>query len=142
MNNKTMEAVKKAIEEQKTRSAWSAGVKAYALEIIEEVQERSEWEGHEPETERELIEYMLNGAKDWQKPNDIYSAWRVYSEGGCSLIYNEDIACRLCTPSELKKTDNGRKDPNPRENWIDCQARALFQAGEAIRRKYRELRNL
>lgn len=133
-----LDAIEKAIEAQKTRSAWAKGVKAYALDIIEDVKERAEYEGHEPETEAELIDYMLNGAKDYRHPHDIYRAWKVYSEGGCSLIYDIDIAERLCTPSELKKTDGGRKDPNPREIWIDVQTRALYQAGEVIRRAYRE----
>lgn len=70
----------------------------------------------------ELRRWMLNGAADWSQ----------YSEGGCALIYNGDIARRLCTPSELRKTDNGRKDPNARESWIDCQSRALYQAARLI----------
>jgi hypothetical protein len=65
----------------------------------------------------------LNGARDW----------RQYSEGGCSLVYNEDIAVRLCTPSELKKTSNGMRNPNASETWIDVQARALQQAFWLIR---------
>ena len=134
-----MEAVKKAIEAKKTRGAWAAGVKAYALEILETVEERIEYEGHEPETDAELVNYMLNGAKDWQHPGDIFKAWSVYSWGGSSLIYDGDICARLANASEQKRTNNGEKDPNPREQWLDCQARALYQAGQEIRRIFAEV---
>ena len=133
---KSLEAIKTAIEATKTRGAWAAGVKTYALEIIETMQERAEYDG-EPETMEAVKDYMLNGAKDHQKPNDIFRAWSVASWGGCYLIYDEDIARRLCSPSELKKTDGGNKRPNAREEWLDVQARALYQAGEMIREAYR-----
>lgn len=135
---KRLEAVKAIIAATKTRSQWSKGVKEYAEEILESVEERAEYEGREPETESELIDYMLNGAKDYSKPRDIFAAWKVYSHGGSSLIYNGDICARLATISEQKRTRNGEKDPNSRESWLDCQGRALFQAGEMIRRAYRE----
>jgi hypothetical protein len=61
---------------------------------------------------------LLNGASDWNQ----------YSSGGSSLIFNDDIAERLCTPSELKKTRNGERRPNANEEWLDVQARALYQA--------------
>lgn len=100
-----------AIESLPARSAWSKGVKAYALEIIEGLDNM-------PNTESDI----LNGAENWQE----------YSEGGCALVYDGDIAERLCNPSELKKTRNGERNPNSRENWIDCQARALRQASRII----------
>lgn len=43
-------------------------------------------------------------------------------------VYDEDIARTLCTPSELKRTDNGRLPPNSHESWLGCQARAAWQA--------------
>ena len=43
-------------------------------------------------------------------------------------MYDGDIAAALCTPSELKKTRNGERRPNSREEWLDVQARALHQA--------------
>lgn len=134
---KALKEVYQAIEAKKTRGAWAAGVKVYALEIIEDMQERAEYEGHEPETMTEVIDYMLNGAKDYQHPGDLFKAWKVYSWGGSSLIYNGDIAKRLCNNTELRKTDNGAKNPNSREEWLDVQARALFQAGELIKNTIR-----
>lgn len=116
------ECLKDAINASSTRSAWGRGVKAYALDLIEELECRAEYEGRKPDNLNELRRWMLNGAADWTQ----------YSKGGCALIYNGDIARRLCTASALKKTDGGRKDPNPREQWLDVQARALAQAAQRI----------
>ena len=62
-----------------------------------------------------------------------------YSYGGCSLIYDSQIAERLCTPSEFKKKDGGRLAPNSKESWLDVQTRALYQACVRITRKFRLL---
>jgi hypothetical protein len=111
------------IEKEHARSAWAKGVKAYAYDLIESL---VEYQGKDydyvgsPADKKEL----LNGADSWQQ----------YSEGGCSLIYDADIAERLCSPSELKKTRDGQNPPNNRENWIDCQTRALIQAERLINR--------
>ena len=111
------------VENVKVRSAWSKGVKTYAIELLTYV------ETAEFESLYELKNVVLHGASDWMQ----------YSEGGCSLIYNADIAERLCSPSELKRTKNGLNDPNSRENWVQCQARALFQAWELIKRTFNEM---
>lgn len=111
------------------RGAWEKGVTAYAFDLVEELRERAEYEGRNPEPGKECREWMLNGAQDWN----------AYSWGGSSLIYNGDIAERLCTPSELKKTRNGERKPNSREEWLDTQARALFQACNRVARLYRSI---
>lgn len=111
--------IAEAITNRKARSPWQRGVKEYALELI------SEFEGEEltPEMDCEFIEKaLLNGAGDWKE----------YSYGGCSLIYDSDIAERLCTPTELKWTKNGERNPDSCENWLDVQARALYQAFRLI----------
>jgi hypothetical protein len=95
------------------KSAWSKGVETYAQELQEFLAENNL-----PATK----ENLLNGA----------SNWREYSYGGCSLVYDYEIAERLCTPSEIKRTDNGRLQPNRNETWLDCQARALFQASRIV----------
>ena len=74
----------------------------------------------------------MNGAMDWED----------YSYGGCSLIYDGDIAERLCTPSELKKKDGGRLAPNSQESWLDVQTIALRQACIRIKSKFRLLKNV
>jgi len=104
------------LNEINPRSAWKKGVKEYALEMVESAEIEL--------TPENVKNELLNGAKDW----------REYSYGGCSAIYNADIAERLCTPSELKKKKGGYLEPNTRETWLDCQARALFQAYRLINR--------
>lgn len=113
----TIKELKKAIENEKTRSAWDNGKKAYALELLEYFPEDREFCASPADKKA-----LLNGAADWSQ----------YSWGGCSLIYNSDIAERLCNPSELKKTRYGERRPNSREEWLDTQARALFQACNMI----------
>lgn len=117
------------LEARKDRSAWNRGVNLYALDLVEELKERSEYEKRLPEPMKECWEWMLNGADGWSQ----------YSWGGSSLIYNGDIAERLCTPSELKKTRNGERRPNSREEWLDVQARALYQAANRVARLYRSI---
>ena len=123
------ERMTKELEARKDRSAWNKGVTLYAFELIEELKERAEYEGRNPEPGKECREWMLNGAQDWNQ----------YSWGGCSLIYDSDIAERLCCPSELKKTRNGKRRPNSREEWLDTQARALYQAANRVSRLYRSI---
>ena len=134
----SLEQIKKTVEETKTRSAWERGRKVYALEILETIEERAAYEGREPETVEELRDFALNGAKDYSHPESVYKAWSVASWGGSYLIYNGDICERLCSPSEQKRTKYGEKDPNNREQWLDTQARALFQAWEIIKRAARK----
>lgn len=111
------------------RSAWEKGVNAYALELVGELRERAAYEGRNPEPGKECREWMLNGAQDWAQ----------YSWGGSALIYDGDIAERLCCPSELKKNRNGERRPNSREEWLDVQARALYQACNRVARAYRSI---
>lgn len=113
-----------ALENRKTRSAWDKGVNQYALDLCDRLAEALDYDGLEevPESVSIIRKMLLNGASDWHE----------YSWGGCSLIYDRDIAERLCTPSELKKTRNGQRKPNAQEEWLDTQARALFQAAERI----------
>ena len=44
-----------------------------------------------------------------------------------------EIAKRVCSPSELKKTHEGNRKPNANEDWVDVQARALHQAAMLIK---------
>ena len=54
------------------RSCWNKGVHKYTLELLAEIDD------HKKPTRKSL----LNGA----------SSWLEYSQGGCSLIWNNDIA--------------------------------------------------
>ena len=120
---KTIQQLREAIKNEPARSAWRKGVKLYALELIEEMPADQEFYGS-PADKKDL----LNGADDWQQ----------YSEGGSALIYNGDIAERLCNPSEYKRAKEGQNQPNARESWIDAQARALYQAAALILRLAKE----
>ena len=111
MNAKSI-SIELEVEYQKARSAWSRGVLLYADELLDNI-----WEDGKV-TEA----HLLNGARDWKE----------YSEGGCSLIYDEDICHRLCAPWEIKRKRGGDLPPNSRETWIDVQARALTQAAKII----------
>lgn len=122
----TLKQIKRELLKVKGRSAWRRGVIEYSWELFDNIEQHENWLGLNSESNypaAALGEIMLNGASNWGE----------YSWGGCSLIYNEDIAKQLCTPSELKKTDNGRRNPNSREQWLDVQARALCQAAHLIK---------
>lgn len=106
------------INSSKARSAWARGVREYALDLMENLNQYDDIDPYDL-TSRKMVEsYLLNGADSWAQ----------YSEGGCALIYNRDIARRLCTASGLRITRDGQRDPNPRETWLDVQACALSQA--------------
>lgn len=120
--------IKKKIEEENPRSAWDKGVKEYALELADELAEYERHAGKPvPQGDRKALkEALLNGADSWSQ----------YSNGGCSLIYDGDIAERLCSPSELKKRKGGEYAPNRNETWLDVQARALWAAEIKIRKYF------
>ena len=123
---KNVTEVKKAIEERTARSAWARGVKEYALELIDNLQESIDGGYTDPEdiTNKSLLEKkLLNGADNWDQ----------YSYGGCALIYNYEIAERLCTPSFVRARRDGEWNPSRFENWLDMQARALYQAARIIK---------
>ena len=103
------------IEAIPARSAWRRGVKDYAVMMVENAIDDDHIEISD---RRKFRKMLLNGAINEYD----------YSYGGCALIYDADIAKTLCTPSELKRTRNGERNPNRYEKWLDIQARALHQA--------------
>ena len=101
VNEMNFKNIEKAIRMHKKTSAWNAGVIRYALELVEDLQEgvRHGYISKDDLCNQRMIEKaLLNGAPDWSS----------YSWGGCSLIYNQEIAERLCNPSELNITRNGQ----------------------------------
>lgn len=127
MKKTNFEQLTKAVAEMSERSAWARGVKQYARELLEQVAEAINggyFADEDIKAPRLFHKQLLNGAQDWNE-----SSW-----GGCFLIYDGEIAERLCNPSELKKTRNGERRPNAREEWLDTQARALGQAARALER--------
>jgi hypothetical protein len=123
----TINELKQAIANEKPRSAWGRGVKEYAEELSEELEEAIQggYFAEDKLTDRAALKaQLLNGADSWSQ----------YSYGGCALIYDGDIAERLCSPSEYKRSREGERRPNSREEWLDVQARALRQAANMIMR--------
>lgn len=120
MMNKLVKCLE-TVNQANRRSAWARGVAFYTEELMENLG------GHIPENREDLEKALLNGARDWSQ----------YSWGGCSLIYDGDIAEVLCNPSEYKKTRGGERRPNRNEEWLDVQARALYQAANRIAKAFR-----
>jgi len=108
-----MNQLKELLNNYNTRSAWSKGVKAFAFDLLENLEGRNITKDN-----------LLNGACNWSE----------YSYGGCAFIYDRDIAEQLCTPSELKARKGGDWQPSKNETWLDVQARALGQACSLILR--------
>ena len=128
MNTVTKQKLLEAVAAVKyDRSAWDRGVKAYAVELVESLEDDADLSN-----EVMLAKALLNGA----------SSWAQYSEGGCTLVYNADIAERLCPPSELKRAKWGMLPPNCRENWLEVQARALWQAHRLIVSKWEQMKGV
>ena len=122
--------LRQIVSAQPERSAWGRGAKEYALEMVDNLEEYDH--GKVPADYIELKKMALNGARDW------YQA----SEGGSWLITDEEIAERLCSPSELRKTANGRRQPSSRETWLDVQARALDAAYKRVYRAALEIKKM
>lgn len=99
------------------RSAWRRGVRQYAMDLVECLPTSLEL------TSENCRETLLNGA----------SSWREWAYGGNGLVYNSDIAKRLCSPSELRKKRGGELEPSLRESWLDVEARAVGQAAAVIK---------
>ena len=115
-------AIISSINDTKARSAWNNGVKEYAVMLMDNMEDVELWELNKADAHSRITKKLLSGAQ----------GWREYSYGGCALVYDGDIAERLCTPSELRRTHNGQRRPNSAESWLDVQARALAQACELV----------
>lgn len=117
---KFLEKVRANLNGMKKRSAWDRGVDTYAQGLVDDLEEWMEG-GYIDQADiqsRRLEKILLNGA----------DGWKHYSWSGCSLCYDRQIAERLCSPSELKRSHGGALQPSQREHWLDVQARALVQA--------------
>ena len=130
----TIEQLKKALDEYNAsvrKSTWSKGVSEYSYELLDNVSECIKYGNMDALANTKLLkDAMLNGADSWAQ----------YSWGGCSFCYDGDIAKALCSPSELKKTRNGSRRPNASEEWLDVQARALYQASLRVIRAFNSVK--
>lgn len=116
MTEITINAIRTELDARKDRSAWGRGGTVYAIDLLDNIS------GVDLCNVAAVKLALLNGADDWN----------AYSWSGNALIYDSDIARTLCNPSELKRTRNGERRPNAREQWLDVQARALSQASTRI----------
>lgn len=119
--------IKEIIENTRFRSAWDNGVKLYALDILGDYSKMLDYAkeigGYTP---RFIETSLLLGAENWM----------AYSEGGCSLVHNADIASRLCSPSELKRVTSrsgGIANTYRGQTWHQIQGEALVQAWRLLR---------
>lgn len=133
------------IQNQKpARSKWDRAVWEDAEEMIAEaIENMKETPEEAPQNltalTAELLNVSISTLKDWggdDGHNGIRSLYQCAHEsswGGSHLCYNSDIARHYCTPSELKRSRDGARNPNSREQWLDVQARAIYQALSKIR---------
>lgn len=138
-------AVLTVIQSQKpARSRWDRAVMEDAeemlLEAIDNLRDTPEEAPRDlTSLTAELLNVSVRTLKDWGRDNgnggikDLYKCAHESSWGGSHLCYDSDIARHYCTPSELKRTRDGARRPNAREDWPDVQARAIYQALSKIR---------
>jgi len=109
------------------RSKWEYGVFLYKLELAYKLFNNLEYfkqdeKENYPESvfanKQTLKAHILNGAKDFKH----------YSEGGCSLVFWDEIASRLATETEKKKYANKLYENSVSE----IQPRALSQAFDKL----------
>ena len=126
-----LDAMEAYVNTHTGRSAWGKGVAAYAVDLLDIMTDQWFDTPDCLDSVPNMTRTMLNGADSWEQ----------YSAGGCAFIYDRDIAQRLCTPSELRRTHNGSKSPNSRETWLDVQSRALYQAAALLTAAYKATGN-
>lgn len=133
-------AVLNTLKNQKpARSKWERAVIEDAEEMISEAIENLKDTPEEaPQDLTQLTAELLNvgmstlkmwgGDDGYNGIRDLYQCAHESSWGGSHLCYDYDIARHYCTPSELRRTRDGARRPNAREEWLDVQARAIYQA--------------
>ena len=122
--SKYLEDIRKELNAMDHRSAWAKGVNEYAqvfVDDLDEFMDHGDVTLEEVRDTRNLEHILLNGAENWYH----------YSWGGSSLCYNRQIIERLCPPSIVAKYP---ARANKREQWLDVQARALYQAYWRVRK--------
>lgn len=118
MNADFIDLIGKKLDAKPARSAWLRGVKEYAADLLPALYGCSMTAEAVISDRAGFMQALLSGARSWKE----------YSDGGCALIYDRDIAYRLCTPSAYRRSLGGERRPNRSETWLDVQARALWQA--------------
>lgn len=117
------------------RSTYERGVQQTAIDLAQWAVEQQRYESADTGTPTDLTDdylklrrYFLNGADTWLE----------YSEGGCALIWTEDIAARYAPPSEIRRLASGEIAPthydriHGTETWLELQAHGLHDAFRLI----------
>lgn len=104
------------------KSQWNKGVVLYTKELLERLFEHY--------SQEQIAVRVKDGFGTFTRALWYgASSWDQYSEGGCALIYDEDIAKRLCPPSQIRRLKDGSiAKPTKNTTWIKVQATALANA--------------
>lgn len=133
-------AILATLQNQKpARSRWDRAVIEDAIDMLQEAIDNLRDDPEEAPRDltaltAELLNVSISTLKSWGGDDgyngirSLYQCAHESSWGGSHLCYDYDIARHYCTPSELKRTRDGQCRPNAREDWLDVQARAIYQA--------------
>ena len=120
------------VNEMPARSAWNRAVKLYALDLLDSVEMEAIENAPQFGAGWAVTQYrgqvnglrhvLINGARTWLE----------YSEGGCSLIYDDEIAERCCSPAVYAKSNHGEKMTLRGRSWLEVQAWGLNQAARHL----------
>jgi hypothetical protein len=123
-NHEIIELLRNGLDKAKARSTWEKGIKAYAGEMLDELQV----------LEDEHNDIRISNYADFCKEL-FFDAENWFQLATCgeapTLVSNHEIKERLLTASEKKKANN-----------IDCaklQARALEQAANILKSIYKSV---
>lgn len=106
----------------KPRSAWNRGVKQWALDLLGEMDDKTEFTSL-----TSLLLEALSGSLDWKQ--------YCYDDKG--IISDYSIVEAFCTPTEKQRYISrlgALRAPNANETWMDVQVKAATQAWDLIER--------
>lgn len=138
----TIQQLRDAVANEKQRSTYDRGVQGYALEMLDAVicGEYHDQMTKDSPAKTLTAALLLNHVGGCHmfigmfRCADARQLCLDVSWGGNFEIYDEDIARRLCPPSVLKRTKNGKKTWRKDYPWLDAQAEALHRALMMIQR--------
>lgn len=65
---RTIEEIRKELENRQVRSAWDKGVTEYALDLLDNLKEYRDYDHRDHKVDAAAVEKeMLNGASDWKQ---------------------------------------------------------------------------
>lgn len=106
----------------KPRSAWDKGVKQWALDLLDGMDNKAEFSSL-----TSLLLEALSGSLDWKQ--------YCYDDKG--IISDYSIVEAFCTPTEKQRYISrlgALRAPNADETWMDVQVKAATQAWDLIER--------